>query len=130
MKAGEAVVWGGLIVAGLSGGCASTPPPPPPEQALWRSETMMGHELCTAMLQAARGGDLERAPRLVDFLAHEDAGVRACANHALIELYGSDPVGYRPYATISERKSAIFAWREELARAGAAHPDGAGRENP
>jgi hypothetical protein len=66
------------------------------------------------MLQLADSGERERAGRLLEFLVHDDPGLRTCAHQALVRLLGEDPVGYRAFAPPAERRRLVAAWRRTL----------------
>jgi len=75
-----------------------------------------------AIRQAARTGDKDVIPLLIDRLDDEDAAVRLYAILALEKLTGTRR-GYRYEADENERNRAVQRWRRWAARQAATAPE-------
>ena len=68
-----------------------------------------------AVESAAKSGDMDLVPALVDRLDDEEVAVRMAAIEALERLTGKT-LGYVPWAPFTERRTAVEAWRADLKR--------------
>ena len=101
------IAFVGLFVVVLSAGCENS------ADISTGLQAELGSERIAACISAGQQRDESVLPLLVDRLEDSDADVRLFAIGALKKITGKD-LGYRYYASSSERSEVVRKWRKWL----------------